>query len=109
MTIKTYAQVNIGRNVDGVPMDASDWDDFIRSVRGLLVIGCKGDDKPHPDTTMVHLGEGRWINSGGEVETEDSAYISIVHKKGFHVDAIREMMRIAGDAWRQEYVAVIFD
>lgn len=107
MTIATYAQLNIGRNVGDVPMDAGRWEWFVNTAQSVLMgaqhrVGGSPAGESHRKDTQVHYGTGVW---GGVAE--ESAHVSLFWEQGLDVDYVREQAAIVARLFEQDAIAVI--
>ena len=101
-----YAQLNIGRNVGDVPMDAATWAEFIREARVALAESVVDTDGMRStwlyDNTQAHYGRGEW---GGVAE--DSAHVSLFAEQGMHVGNLKRWARDMAATYGQDAIALI--
>lgn len=110
----SYIQVNIGRNVDNVPMSDELWDEFRENVgMGLVdaVIGSVKISDEHFEEIVAgveyHFGTGTW--DGG---SEDSCHISIFSPAEIEPEYLGRLRQYLADTKRyysQEAIALIVE
>lgn len=118
MTIKTYAQFNIGRNVGTTPMSLERWSAFISDAcHALSMSALRADGQTLMDIeprVEIHKGKGTWIDTNGNEIMEDSAHISLYWsdgplpwQTGFDLGKIRYYAAQLASDYDQDLVAVI--
>ncbi|AXC36234.1 hypothetical protein SEA_FORK_5 [Microbacterium phage Fork] len=96
----TYVQVNIGRNVEGKPMTASEWARFKALVQSNLEYATIGRG-----VVSVHEGRGAWQDEHGNTVSEDSAYFSTFAV--VDIPALRTALAKARMLFWQDAIALI--
>ena len=102
-----YVQINIGRNVDGMPMSRKAWASFIDESAAALVYAATIDNAERrsmlrDDVVEIHTGTGSY---GGI--REDSAHVSMFHSDGIDADDVRAVMADVAARYGQDAVALI--
>ena len=98
-----YVQVNIGRNVGGVPMSDERWDRFHADITMALLKAYRGNGVPN---VSFHTGEGFWNDeTTGELMSEESAYISTF--ADIDAFALRVDLARLRDEYGQDAIALI--
>lgn len=105
--VTTYAQLNIGRNVDNTPMAQDRWEWFVSTAQSVLMgaqhrVGGSPAGESHRNDVEVHYGAGVW---GGVAE--ESAHVSLFWEFGIDADYVREQAGVIARMFEQDTVAVI--
>ena len=93
-----YVQVNIGRNIGGVPMDDGMWDRFIAAVSRALLTDTDGPNR----ILETHRGSGTWRDT-----PEESAHLSIIGADTVYARSLKTTLKDIRDQYMQDHVALI--
>lgn len=111
-----YVQINIGRGIDGEPMNMVMWEQFISDVadslraagKNHLVRDVFGATMWLQSTVVadmpieVHKGGGYWAG-----ESEESAHISTYWESGFRFDILKSDLLDLGGKYGQNTIALV--
>lgn len=102
-----YIQVNIGRNIDNVPMGMVQWLEFQQKVIQALYDNTESIPYHLFKTSVeVHTGSGRsW--DGEKYISEDSAKISLFLESGWNIGQLRIDLRELRSRFGQDSIALV--
>ena len=102
-----YIQVNIGRNIDNVPMGMIQWLEFQQRVVQALYENTESIPYQLFKTAVeVHTGSGRWWD-GEKFISEDSAKISLFLESGWNIEQLRIDLKELRSQFGQDSIALI--
>lgn len=106
----TYAQSNIGRNIENTPMSLDEWHRFISDTADAPATAARTHpDRDRADLTSnveVHTGVGTWVGVDGAV-TEESAKVALYAPEGIDLDNLMIRTESLAAMWRQDSIAVV--
>lgn len=104
-----YVQINIGRNIDNVPMGYAQWLEFQNNATLALFQSAKSAPYSIFKTTVEsHNGMGRWFDSElNDYVIEESVKISFFDPAGFDLDALKRDLVDLKIGFKQDAIALI--